>query len=178
MGNIEEEIIQAFADVPPPPAWCLVNSREGEEPALLAAEFRAVPDWRSLDKEVLDSAPDGHGTALGFFSDEAFRYYLPAFILADLSAGLERADVVFHLVHGLDSDSARQPINPRRYGARTWADHAAHRFAVFDAGQARAVARYLEVKLAGCQTEAERARISEALAGYWRPRASEAGLPG
>ena len=172
-ARVEEEIRRAFADVPPPPRWCLVDSSEGEEPRLLAEELSELPDWRSLDSDVLDTAPDGYATALSFFSDEAFRYYLPAYLLADLAGSLERVDVVFHLTHGLDSSSATQPINPLRYGARTWSDRARHRFSIFDTGQAGAVVSYLEAKLTEYGTDPESSRISEALNGYWRPRAEE-----
>ena len=175
LARVEDEIRLAFDVVPSPPSWCLVNSREGEEPLLLETEFREVPDWRSLDRGVLDWAPDGYGTALSFFSDEAFLYYLPAYLLADLAGELEQVDVVFHLVHGLDARTRDQPVNPRRYGSRTWADHAAHKFSMLGASQVRAIVLYLEVKLASCESEMDRSSISEALDNYWRPRASADG---
>lgn len=169
--RVEEEIRLAFGDVPPPPRWCLVDSKEGEEPRLLEEEFRELPDWRSLDSRLLDRAPGGYATALGFFSVEAFRYYLPAFLLADLAGSLEQVDVVFHLVHGLDSGTATQPVNPLRYGPRTWSDHARHRFSIFDARQARAIVLYLEVKLSEHGSGMVGRGISEALSNYWRPKA-------
>ena len=174
-AQLEDEIRLAFDDVPSLPSWCLVNSREGEEPLLLEAAFREVPDWRSLDSSVLDGAPDGYGTALCFFSDEAFLYYLPAYLLADLGGELEQVDVVFHLVHGLDTQTGDQSVNPRRYGSRTWTDHAVHKFSMLGAGQVRAIVLYLEAKLASCESEMDRRSISEALDNYWRPRASADG---
>jgi hypothetical protein len=39
-AELKGRIRRAFAGVPPPD-WCLANSHEGVEPALLAREFRA-----------------------------------------------------------------------------------------------------------------------------------------
>lgn len=172
VGHAKERIRAAFAEVPPPPSWSLVNSTEGEEPALLARELEGVDDWRTLDAAYLDAAPDGYGSALSFLSDEAFRFFLPAFLLADLDEALLRVTPVFHLTHGLTEADRDQPINPLRYGARTWHDHALHRFSLFSAEQAAAIAAYLEV--IRDRDEIEAGRIEQALGGYWRERAQEA----
>lgn len=164
---VRSGIHRAFTSVVYPGDWCLTNSREGTEPALLEAAFKGRTDWRSLEPAFLDRAPDGFGTALHFFSDEAFRFYLPAYLLADLDGKLRQADVVFALTHGLDRASRDQRINPRRYGERTWFDHARHRFAMFDARQVGAIVGYLRYKLGTDITEDEKARIREALASYW-----------
>ena len=43
---------------------------------------------------LIDRAPDGFGSALSFFSDEAFRFYLPAYLIADsVTAQLEDAAI-------------------------------------------------------------------------------------
>ena len=47
-----------------------------------------------MEPPFLDSAPDGLSSALAFFSDEAFRYYLPAYLLAALDRKLALADPV------------------------------------------------------------------------------------
>ncbi len=172
--DLEQQIVDAFADVPAPPARCLSNSREGEEPWLLEQEFRDKTEWRSLDPAFLDQAPDGYGTALSFFSDEAFRFYLPAYLLADLAGRLERADVVFHLTHGLDDGSKGQRINERRYGDRTWYEHARHRFAIFTIAQARAITAYLRHKAEQADLEFSRRRILQALDHYWLERSNGA----
>lgn len=88
--DLEDQISAAFATVPAPPPWCIANSREGEEPILLERAFRDKTDWRVLTPEFLDSAPEGCSSALSFFSDEAFRFYLPAYLLADLRGELDR----------------------------------------------------------------------------------------
>jgi hypothetical protein len=167
--ELKAKIRRAFASVEPPPSWCLTNSNEGVEPALLAKEFSGKTDWRNLDAGFLDQAPDGFGTALSFFSDEAFHYYLPAYLLADLEGRLKQADPVFALTHGLDNASRSQKINPRRYGERTWFEHARHKFALFNAAEVEAIADYLAYKARSDRlTEPEQRRVREALENYWR----------
>jgi hypothetical protein len=167
---VRAQIVAAFAGVEYPGDWCLIDSREGSEPALLEAEFKGKTDWRSLDAAFIDQAPDGFGTALAFFSDEAFHFYLPAYLLADLDGRLEQANPVFALTHGLDERSRGEKINPRRYGERTWLDHARHKFAMFNAAERAAIAAYLACKLEGDDiTGFERQSIREALRSYWSP---------
>lgn len=169
---IKTQIRQAFADIEPPPPWCLTGSSEGDEPQLLAQEFRAVLDrhWSELPPAFLDRAPDGYGSALSFFSDEAFRFYLPAYLIAAIDGNLQQADPVFHLTHGLAEDAAR-PINPRRYGARTDRDAAIYRFAMFTPAQASAIRAFLEWFAASAESSpVERVRIEQAIAIYWIAR--------
>ena len=131
---------------------------------LLQQEFAEIPHWKSLSPAFINQTPDGYGSALGFFSAEAFRYYLPAFLLADLDNALNGPDPVFYLTHGLDA-SATKRINPRRYGARTFGDFARYRFSVFTAEQRAAIAAYLQHK---AQTDPFAAdSINLALANYW-----------
>ena len=173
LNALKDQIRAAFAEVETPPHWCLSNSREGDEPLLLQEEFAGKTPWVSLDAAFLDQAPGGFGTALSFFSDEAFHYYLPAYLLADLDQKLQQANPIFHLTHGLEKTSAEQPINPRRYGRRTWRDHARFKFAMFDGKECAAIAAFLQYRREhGDLTELEHRAIDEALAGYWRARAS------
>jgi hypothetical protein len=81
--QLEADIRAAFSSTPPPDPGQLRDSSEGDEPFLLEAEFKHVPDWRRLDTAFIDRAPDGFGSALSFFSGAAFRYYLPAYLLAE-----------------------------------------------------------------------------------------------
>jgi hypothetical protein len=67
-------IKEAFGPVEYPGDWCLRGSNEGEEPFLLEKEFKGKNDWSVLDAKFLEQAPDGFGTALCFFSDEAFHF--------------------------------------------------------------------------------------------------------
>lgn len=170
---VKAQIRAAFKSGVYPGDWCLTNSREGTEPRLLEEEFKGKTDWRALDPSFIDQAPDGFGTALNFFSDEAFRFYLPAYLLADLDGKLKQADVVFALTHGFDNKSRGERINPRRYGERTWFEHARHKFAVFSAQEAKAIVSYLRHKSdTDALTGHEQGRIDEALANYWAARAA------
>ena len=144
--------------------------RDAVKAALLEAELRGKTDWRALDAAFIDQAPEGFGTALSFFSDEAFHFYLPAYLLADLDRALKQANPVFALTHGLDERSRREKINPRRYGERTWQDHARHKFAMFNAAERAAIAAYRACRLEDEEmTEFEKQSIREALRSYWNP---------
>ena len=170
VDRIKAEILGAFSSLERPGNWALRGSNEGDEPYLVEKEFQDKQDWRSLDPAFLDQAPDGFASALSFFSEEAFRYFLPAYLLADLDGKLESVDPAFHLCHGLDDASYSQPVNPRRYGPRTWLDERRHQFAVFSAEEARAVLLYLRHKAQ--HDEFARPRIEEAIKNYWSERAA------
>jgi hypothetical protein len=163
-------IRQVFSGVEYPGDWCLRGSEEGEEPYLLEKEFAGKNDWRSLDPSFLDQAPEGYASALSFFSDEAFRFYLPAYLLADIDGHLADANPVFYLTHGLADCAKTEKVNPRRYGERTWFEAARYKFAVFDRAQAAAIVAYFELKREA--DEFERVAIDQALENYWRERAA------
>jgi hypothetical protein len=119
LESLKAKIRAAFDGVQFPGDWCLAASREGDEPYRVEREFKGKDDWRTLDAAFLDLAPDGLASAMSFFSDEAFHFYLPAYLFADLDGQLRRVDLVYHLTHGLDNTSRDKKINPRRYGERT-----------------------------------------------------------
>lgn len=158
-------ITTAFAAVERPGDWALVDSLEGEEPGLLVRESSGKGEWRDLDGAFLDQAPAGFASALSFFSDEAYRYFLPAYLIADLDGELDRVDPVVGLTRGLDDTAGDQKVNPRRYGDRTWEDAARHRLSVFTRDEARAILAYLEWRAE--QDEIERGRIQQAIKNYW-----------
>jgi hypothetical protein len=166
--QVKALILEAFAMVERPGNWALAGSSEGDEPQRLEQEFRDKEDWRSIDPAFLDQAPGGLGSALSFFSDEAFRYFLPAYLIADLDGKLDNVDPVFSLTNGLDDASASKKVNPRRYGARTWMEAKRHRFSVFTPAEASAIVAYLRVRAEG--DEFERRSIEQAIEGYWKER--------
>jgi hypothetical protein len=169
--ELKQQIRDAFADVQRPGNWALRGSNEGEEPYLVERAFSDKSDWRDLEAAFLDRAPDGYGSALSFLSDEAFRYFLPAYLLADVDDSLESVNPVFYLCHGLDDKMHSQPVNPRRYGARTWFEERRYRFAVFTAAEARAILGYLRYK---ADREAfDRTLIEPAIRNFWGARAVE-----
>ncbi|WP_230425992.1 DUF6714 family protein [Ralstonia syzygii] len=165
-GKLEKTIIEAFADVEVPPDWALVRSYEGHEPAEIEQIFRGKRSWTEFGVKELDSEP-----ALSLFSDEAWRYYLQAFMIHDLHGRLSHTEVVFHLTNGLCDDDREELVNPRRYGARTRWDSAVFRCSVFTRKQASAIVEYLKFKQ---EEEGERSYsfllIQQALTNYWLAR--------
>jgi hypothetical protein len=166
--TVKEQIRCAFVAAEYPGDWCLRGSNEGDEPFLLEKEFRGKTDWKTIDATFLDQAPSGFGTALSFFSDEAFCFYLPAYLIADVDALLDRSNPVFHLCHGFDDDSRGKRVNPRRYGERTWFDEAKHKFAMFNQIEAAAIVAYL--RFARERDEFDQKMIDQALKNYWFDR--------
>jgi hypothetical protein len=137
---------------------------------LLERDFQDKRDWRLLTPEFLDWAPDGFGSALSFFSDEAFRFYLPAYLIAELRGQLQSVDPLYHVTRGLADNSKDELINPLRYGCRTWMDHARHKFAVFNNSQARAIAAFIAYRRDTAETDLDRREADQALNNYWLPR--------
>jgi hypothetical protein len=163
----------------------LVGSREGCEPGEVAAAFAGRTDWRALDAAYLDT----HYHALSFFSEAAFRFFLPAYLIADLKGQLMTADPVFHLTHGFHQLSVVVPgsdrefvrrsggrilLNPPRYGAMTWEDHARFRLSVFTREEVAAIVSYLDYKGATDEYSFERPAIDAALKAFWLDRAERA----
>jgi hypothetical protein len=167
-NEVKAKIRSAFASVEYPGDWCLRDSNEGEEPFLVEKAFKGKTDWTALDAAFIDQAPDGFGTALSFFSDEAFHFYLPAYLIAHIDEKLNQHDPAFHLTHGLDDKSRNEKINPRRYGERTWFEFARYKFAMFSREEAGAIVEYL--KWRRDTDEISRKRIDQALANYWNER--------
>ena len=168
---ITKQIDEAFAGGKYPGDWCLQDSNEGDESFLLEEEFKGKDDWRALNSSFLDQAPDGFSSALSFFSVEAFRFYLPAYLIADLRNELKAVDVVFRLTHGLDDSSRYEQVNPLRYGERTWFEEARYKFAVFSQAQVSAIVAYLKAKLDSDDlVDLERASIEQSLMNYWLTR--------
>ncbi len=169
--KLKEQIFRAFAKTRFPGKAFLVNSIQGDEPYLLKEEFKDKTDWKSLEVDFLDAAPDGYSTALSFFSDEALLFYLPAFLIADIDEKLSSTDVVFYLTHGLTQNSRYGVINQQRYGARTWWDYATFRFSTFSQEMVQAVIAYLEFKAIRDKYSAN--NITEALTNYWYKRSGQ-----
>jgi hypothetical protein len=168
--QVKQLIVEAFSSIERPGNWALRASSEGDEPYLVERAFQDKPDWRTLDASFLDEAPNGYASALSFLSDEAFRYFLPAYMIADLDERLDRVDPVFHVCHGLDDETRTRTINPRRYGSRTWEDERRYRFSTFTRDESRAIVEYLRCRAA--DDEVERNTIEQAITNYWSARAA------
>ena len=103
--QVIEHIRQAFRDTERPGDAFLQGSHEGCEPGESVAPFIGVADWSQLDAEILDASY----TALSFFSEGGFRYFLPAYLIADLEERLQTADPVFHLTNGFSDKVVKIP---------------------------------------------------------------------
>jgi hypothetical protein len=180
------EIIRGAFDPDDHPGdlW-LQGSFEGSEPYDEVGAFKGRHDWRTLEPEFLDQ----HYTALSFFSEAGLRYYIPAYVVADIRNALHTADPVFHLTHGFvdfsttsevggrtftRSSGRTRLINPLRYGALTFLDYARHRLSVFCREEAGAIVAYLEFAHEAPWHEYSRDAIERAIADFWRARAIDA----
>ncbi len=173
MNQIEElkrTIRSAFSTVEYPGDTNLRDSNEGEEPFLVEEAFRGKRDWAALEPGFIDLAPDGFASALSFFSAAAFRYYLPAYLVADLNRQLRHTSLAIYLTHGLTDATKDVPVNPIRYGDYTWLAYVSERFSGFSAAETEAIVGYLKFKRQHVHTQFERNMIDEALQNYWLGR--------
>jgi hypothetical protein len=173
-------IRQAFADRPYPGDDQLCGSQQGTEPAWIALELRGVP-WDRAHPDLL-----AHNyTATSFLSKEGFRYYLPAFMVADLHGAESNADPVHALTDtasdiGISADSLEQlgdalgaevaevlrSMEERRAGVdlSSWDRK---RWAGFTLPEREAIVKYLEHRKS--YDWADAVRIEATLKAYWRP---------
>jgi hypothetical protein len=176
----------AFAENTYPGDAYLQGSFDGCEPEEEVGPFVGQRDWQALTPEFLDA----RYCAPGFFSEAAFRFYMPAFLVADVRRQLETADPVFHLTHGFSEASVEDRrggrvfvrrwgksvlINPRRYGAATTHDYARYRLSVFTREEAAAIVEYLRWRGAReGATPLDKQEINGALELFWLERARSA----
>jgi hypothetical protein len=173
-------ILEAFKGNDYPGDAFLLGSRQGCEPFDEVLPFQGKTSWQELPSKFLDE----HAGALHFFSEAGLRFFLPAFLLADLREELNYADPLFTVTSGfsdvaveiekngrkfLIKSGKSQLLNPRLYGAATFLDYARHRLSIFTREEALAIVAYLECKQG--DHESERGRISAALDDFWRERA-------
>lgn len=173
----------AFSDTDRPGDAFLQGSHEGCEPAEAIAPFMGVADWSQLDPAILDASYN----ALSFFSEGGFRYFLPAYLIADIQDVLQTADPVFHLTNGFSDKVVKIParqriyektigksafVNPRRYGAMTWCDHARCQLSIFTREEASAIVAYLEYKRDADPHRLNAEEINASLDSFWRDRAA------
>jgi hypothetical protein len=97
---IIEEIRQAFPARRQGRFLPLVSSAQGDEPLRVIAAFDNKDDWTKLAPEWLDKVPSGLGSALSFLADEAICFYIPAYIVADITTALQMVDPAFTLTDG------------------------------------------------------------------------------
>jgi hypothetical protein len=182
-----ERIHRGFGGGEYPGEGFLQGSFDGCEPYEEVSPFKSKKDWRDIEADFLDA----HADALSFFSEGAFRFFLPAYLIADLHGQLSTADPLFHLTHGFSDTTLELPlqervfvvkqgrsafVNPRRYGATTFYDYARYRLSVFTREEASAIVAYLRYKrdLAPDDVVPDGAIIDAALETFWLERARTA----
>lgn len=170
MNSLISEIENAFADVSYPGDEDLTESVYGEEPAALIDEFRGKTDWRALDAGFLDQAPDGWGSALSFFSSNALRFYLPAYMIADIRCQLRTAEPAYRLCASLTPLGGKQRI-AKQWGGGTMGERARAEFSTYDARKVSVIVSYLWWKLESLGGHDE--IIEQALENYWLVRNSD-----
>jgi hypothetical protein len=179
VAELCHEIDTAFADTPYPGDDQLAGIRD-DEAAENAMELRGLT-WQTVHPELLAQCY----TALNFLSDAGFRYYLPAFLFADLHECESNADPVFHLTYRLaeyetpdvPAEELESIVGKERLaflervtpppGVRPVPE--VSRFQAFTPPERRAIIRYLEYRSVNSYDEV---RIRTALERYWRPSAA------
>ena len=179
-----QQLREAFGQNAYPGDAYLQGSFEGCEPGEEIGPFVGQQDWRALPAKVLDD----HSGALSFFSEAGLRFFLPAFLIADLEGKLRVADPLTTLTHGFSDVTMDLPvgdqvfqvrsgktalINPQRYGAVTFYDYVRYRFSVFTREEAGAICAYLQLKLEASEDYGKPA-IQAALDSFWLERAATA----
>jgi hypothetical protein len=178
--SVIRAVIAAFENNLYPGDDYLLGSRQGCEPFDEVVPFQGKVKWQELTAEFLDQ----HAGALHFFSEAGLRFFLPAFLVADLRDELKHADPLFTVTSGftdltieitkknrkfLIKSGRSQLLNPRLYGAMTFLDYARYRLCIFNREEAAAIVAYLEYKKS--LEKMERDRIEVALNDFWRERA-------
>lgn len=182
-----ERIYSAFRGNEFPGRAFLQGSFDGCEPYEEVGPFRDKRDWKGIEADFLDA----YSGALCFFSEAGFRFFLPAYLIADLNGQLSIADPLFHLTHGFYDITVNIPkkdrvfvirsgkselLNPRRYGALTSYDYARYRLSVFTREEASAIVAYLKYKRDFGPDVIEKERVDAALDLFWLERERTAPL--
>jgi hypothetical protein len=183
--GVIENIREAFQENEFPGDGFLLGSSDGCEPFDEIEPFKGRDDWQAIDACLLDT----HYAALSYFSEAGLRYFLPAYLMADLKEALATADPLFTLVHGFSEVTVthhigsrdfertigrRSLVNPRRYGAATFFDYARWRLSVFTREEAEAIVAYLKYRRDSDPDGIQRAEIDAALNLFWMERAENA----
>jgi hypothetical protein len=164
--EVKDIIRRAFAGATYPGDGALVRS-QGEEPNAVIDLFRGKTDWRALTADFVDLAGAASPSALSFFSPAAFRFYLPAYLIADLDGALRYTEPVFFLYWGLDNTT-----RDLRATTQTWWEVQQAHFAPFTNEEAAAIVEYLRCKAESRTTsEHDQRAIADALRNYWVRRA-------
>jgi hypothetical protein len=104
--NVRETIVAAFANTPHPGDDNITSPKGNDEGT---EEYFRGRTWRGHTPRDLRL----HSSALSFFTPAAFRYFLPAFLLAEIddpeTADIIAESIAFHFTRALGRD-ARLPL--------------------------------------------------------------------
>jgi hypothetical protein len=161
-AELIEHIRSAFDATPYPGDGRIVDPPNpdryrDDEPLGIALAFRGL-DWRTIDPEILADCY----SSLSFFSDEAFRYYLPAYLIANVHDSelidTGNAAPVFHLTFGFSMKGSELG----------WRPHTIKRLNGFSKVEREAIIAYLRYYAADLDPyDSCRFDIEEALNSYW-----------
>lgn len=157
-----DEITRAFAKSIFPGNANIAHSTYGDEAALVAAHFKGQHNWQSLSSQFIDY--DG---ALAFFTDEAFRFYLPAYLIADVREELALNFPVTSLCTPFTRAFGDQKL-AQVFGGGTIRERYEVRFSIFSKSEVVVIVEYLRWKLAQDDFNAD--TIQHALETYWLAR--------
>jgi hypothetical protein len=175
----------AFGNNTYPGGGYLQGSFDGCEPYEQVSPFATREYWKGLEASFLDA----HADALNFFSEAGFRFFLPAYLIADLRGHLSVADPLFQLTHGFSDRTTEIPancrtfvmrygksafLNPRRYGATTFYEYARYRLSVITREEASAMVAYLKFKCDLGPDVFDREAIEAAPDLFWLEREQKA----
>ncbi len=147
-----ETIKAAFKDTPAPKRKEMCTERLGDEASEYAMEFFGQ-DWRRLHPEFLDR----ENACLSFFPAQAFRYFLPAYLVYDLTDPLSsQADPAWHLTSYLAGENVKPEMKA----------YMLKKLSKFNVQERDAITAYLEYKAA--REPFEPAVIKEAIRLYWK----------
>jgi hypothetical protein len=138
----------AFAGLSPPGDDALLHPQCRDDNDI--AEFYGGPDRRDLSDAFLVR----NYAAPSFFSAEAFRYYLPAFMVWSLNNAGSPEYLAEATLRALDPGPESDPLH----------DFAVSKFALFDPAQRAAVVAFLEV----FRKDPDLGEIAEAALEHWK----------
>lgn len=159
--HLIQKIRVAYNEADYPSDDNIVNQSYGDEPNLVRNHFIGHNDWKKLSHEFLDF--DG---ALSFLSDKAFRFFIPAFLIADINGNLKFNDPAVRLCWPLTPQSENKKI-AIIWGGETIGKRARTCFDDFSKEQVSAIVAYLHWKLL---QDKGNLTIEQALENYWLQR--------
>ena len=157
--KIVREIEMAFAGNVYPGDEKLFSNLYDENCEILKNHFRGQKDWQSLNAEFIDQ--DG---ALAFFSNEAYLFFLPAFLIADLNLNLDYNDPAVSLCWSFTDQSENIKL-AKTWGGNTISEQSKERFKHFTHEQVSVIVSYLQWRL----SLEDDLCIRQALKNYWLP---------